>query len=316
MELRHLRYFAVLSETLNFTEAARRVHVTQPTLSHQIKQLEAELGRTLLDRGGRRTRLTRAGELFLPKVLEALDSIDSGTALLQDADTELEGHIRLATSQTFNIAIVPRAVSTFKQENPSVRVTVDELTHDEMMDGLRRDHLDLAISYQPPDSSDLRYERLCDEELVLITRADHPLAERRRVRMIELHGLDMLLLSPRFMTRQVLDKAFAAAGTEPRAAIESGTIASLLTLVRETGLPTILSRYAVPHHSGLRAVSLESPCPIRATGLIWKRSRLRLSTETLFAVGLRAATEELAAGRSGRVGKRGKREDIPAQSHL
>jgi LysR family cyn operon transcriptional activator len=291
MELRHLRYFAALAEKLNFTEAAEQVHVTQPTLSHQIKQLESELDNTLFDRSERRVRLTSAGELFLPKVLEALKIIDSGTALLKEPHSTYSGHIRLATSQTFNIAIVPRAVSLYKQMHPEVRITIEEFTLEEMTKGLREGAIDMAIAYQPVVGDDLQFVPLCSEELVLITRSDHPLANNRRVRMIELHRRELVLLPPRFMTRQLIQAAFETAGTEPKVTIESGTIPSLLTLVQETGAPTILSRYAVPPDSKLRTVPLESPRPVRTTGLIWAKDKPRPPMEVLFAALLRQTTD-------------------------
>lgn len=119
---------------------------------------------------------------------------------------------------------------------------------------------------------------------------DHPLARRRRVRMIELHGRDVVMLPPRFMTRQILQDAFDAAGSVPNVIIESGTILSLLNLVRETGAPTILSRYAVPPDKLLKTVPLESPRPMRTTGLIWRRGRLISPLEAAFSALLRTVT--------------------------
>jgi len=290
MELRHLRYFVALAERLNFTAAAEQVHVTQPTLSHQIKQLENELGVDLFNRSERRVSLTAAGVLFLPKVLEALKALDSGTALLKASTTELSGHIRVATSQTFNIVIVPRTVLLYMQHHQHVRITVEELTLEDMTRALRSGDIDLAIAYQPVDSQDLLFEPLCDEELVLISRPDHPLARRKRVRMIELHGRDMVMLPSRFKTRQILQEAFNSAGTEPNVIVESGTIPSLLNLVRETGAPTILSRYAVAPDSTLKTIPLESPRPMRTTGLIWSRNRSQTPILAAFGALLRSVT--------------------------
>lgn len=292
MELRHLRYFVALAERLNFTEAAEQVHVTQPTLSHQIKQLETELDQQLFERSERRVRLTPAGELLLPKILEALKTIDSGTALLKGGHADSSGHIRLATSQTFNIAIVPQTVARYKQQHAGVKITVEEFTLEEMTERLGRGAIDMAIAYQPINCKDLHFEPLCNEELVLIVRADHPLAHRRRVRMIELHRRELVLLPPRFMTRQLLQEAFETAGTEPDVTIESGTIPSLLTLVQEMGAPTILSRYAVPPNTQLRTVPLESPRPVRTTGLISAKGRPRLPIEAAFAALLRRVTDD------------------------
>ncbi|RZT39164.1 LysR family transcriptional regulator [Cupriavidus agavae] len=287
MELRHLRYFVALAERLNFTAAAEQVHVTQPTLSHQIKQLENELDLALFERNERRVSLTAAGMLFLPRVIEALRVLDGGTALLKASTGSLTGHLRIATSQTFNIVIVPRTVLLFRQQHEGVRVTIEELTLADMTQSLRDGDMDLAIAYQPTEDRDMEFEPLCDEELVLVTRTDHVLARRKRVRMIELHGRDMVMLPQRFKTRQIIEEAFASAGTVPNVIIESGTIPSLLTLVRETHAPTILSRHALPPDSTLKAVPLESPRPTRTTGLIYSSGRPRTPIETAFGALLR-----------------------------
>ena len=91
MELRHLRYFIALAERLNFTHAAAQVHVTQSTLSHQIRQLEEELGQALFQRTKRSVALTAAGELFLPRAVHALGELDIAIALLSPASPELTG---------------------------------------------------------------------------------------------------------------------------------------------------------------------------------------------------------------------------------
>jgi hypothetical protein len=103
MELRHLRYFVALAEYLSFTRAAQRVHVTQSTLSHQIRQLEEELGQTLFDRIGRKVVTTEAGELFLGFATRALQEVDHGIATLKPSSRSLSGQLRIGTTHTFNI---------------------------------------------------------------------------------------------------------------------------------------------------------------------------------------------------------------------
>ncbi|RTZ43207.1 LysR family transcriptional regulator [Candidimonas sp. SYP-B2681] len=293
MELRHLRYFVALAERLNFTEAAKQVHVTQPTLSHQIKQLENELGKPLFERSERRLRMTSAGELLLPKALEALGTIDSGIALLKASTTDLTGHIRIATTPTFNITVVPHAVARYIEQHAAIKITVEEFTSEEIAEKIREGALDMAIAYRPKESNGLLFEPLCNEELVLIVRKDHALAGRKRVRMIELHRRDLILPTTRFATRHLLQEAFESAGAQPNVIIESGTIASLLNLVVETGAATILSRYALPLNSEFQMVPIESPRPVRTPGLVWAQHKERLPIEVAFASVLRSVTNSI-----------------------
>jgi LysR family cyn operon transcriptional activator len=107
MELRHLRYFVALAEHLSFTRAAARVHVTQSTLSHQIRQLEEELGQPLFDRIGKKVVTTEAGELFLGFAVRALKEVDHGLAVLKPSAAGLAGRVRIGTTHTFNIGLIP-----------------------------------------------------------------------------------------------------------------------------------------------------------------------------------------------------------------
>src|SRR5512134_2754469 len=100
MELRHLRYFTALAECLSFTRAAERVHVTQSTLSHQIRQLEDELGQPLFDRIGKRVMLTEAGETYLGYASRALREVDHGLSDLMRAGDQLSGEVRVGATGT------------------------------------------------------------------------------------------------------------------------------------------------------------------------------------------------------------------------
>lgn len=154
-ELRHLRYFVALADTLNFTRAAERVHVTQSTLSHQIRQLEDEVGRPLFERIGRRVLLTDAGETFVGYAAKALREVDQGLGELLRAPDDLAGEVRIGTTGTFNVGFVPECMAIFLQRHPTVRLVVDELAADAIAQRLVEDTLDIGIAYQPTDPSHL-----------------------------------------------------------------------------------------------------------------------------------------------------------------
>jgi LysR family cyn operon transcriptional activator len=176
VELRHLRYFVALAEQLSFTNAAEKVHVTQSTLSHQIKQLEDELGCRLFDRVGKRIVMTETGEAFLERVQNALREVDEGVWTIRKATDVLSGEVRIGATHTFNMRIIPRCVSIFIEKHPSVRVTVLELSGDDIAKGLVSGELDLGIAYRPKDLDKLRFEPLYNEEMVLAVGENHPVA--------------------------------------------------------------------------------------------------------------------------------------------
>ncbi|MDB5896467.1 MAG: LysR family transcriptional regulator, partial [Ramlibacter sp.] len=180
MELRHLRYFDALAETLNFTRAAERMHVTQSTLSHQIKQLEEELGAPLFDRSGKQVRMTEAGEVLRSHMTPALEQIDRGLQALRAPGEAITGSLRLGATPSFNTRMVPQCVATLLNHYPSIQVIVEELSAGTILKRLRAGHLDMAVSYPPGEGGDLWFEPLYNEELRLVVRVDHPLARRRR----------------------------------------------------------------------------------------------------------------------------------------
>lgn len=215
MELRHLRYFVAVAESLSFTRAAERVHVTQSTLSHQIRQLEDEVGQVLFDRLGKKVFMTEAGQLFLAHAQRALREVDAGLAMLRPEAGGLSGQLRIGATHTFNIGLIPECVALFLARHPTVKLCVEEMAADEIGVQLRAQALDLGIAYRPAADSDLAFEPLYNEELVFVAADSHPLAGRRRIRMVELHQQPLVLLPRRFATRQLLNECFAASGAEP-----------------------------------------------------------------------------------------------------
>lgn len=271
MELRHLRYFVALAECLNFTRAAERVHVTQSTLSHQIRQLEDEIGRPLFDRVGKRVVMTDAGELFLGSASRALKEIDHGMGELKAEFLPLTGAVRVGATHTFNLGFIPDCVATFLDRHPTAKVVVEELAADVIGARVNAGDLDLGIAYRPENPRDLWFEPLYNEEMVLVVSSEHLFARRKRIRMVELHRQPMVMLPETFATRVSLNECFRACGAEPIVVAEMNTIAPMLGLVARTKIGAIVSSNAVPPNSGLCVVPLEGPTPMRTPGILWRR---------------------------------------------
>ena len=275
VELRHLRYFDAIAETQNFTRAAERLHVTQSTLSHQIRQLEEELGLVLFDRSHKKVALTEAGEMLRSHLMPALQQIDRGLQALSHPAEALSGEIRIAATHSFNTRLVPLCVSSFLSHHPGIKVSVEELSASLIAKRLLSGHLELGVSYRPEDRTELWFEPLYNEELKLVVSDRHPLARRRRVRMIELHNCRMVLLPRQFSTRLLLDDCFEAAGAVPLVIAELNSIAPMIELIRQTDLAGIIAETAVSPAADLRAIPIEDPTPIRTPGLLWKKGANR-----------------------------------------
>ena len=285
MELRHLRYFAALAETLSFTRAAERVHVTQSTLSHQIRQLEDEVGAPLFDRIGKKVVTTEAGELFLGYALRALKEVDQGIAMLKPGGGGLTGRVRIGATHTFNIGLIPECVAQFLARHPAVQVQVEELAADRIIERLQAGELDIGIAYRPLEPTELWFEPLYNEEMVLVVSDSHPLSGRKRIRMVELHRQRLVLLPAYFATRSLLDQCFRASGAEPVVVAEMSTIAPMFGLVLRTQIGAIVAINAVPAAlAGLRVVPIESPTPIRTPGILWRLEGEKAAPVQSFAV--------------------------------
>ena len=290
MELRHLRYFVSLAEYLSFTRAAERVHVTQSTLSHQIRQLEDEVGQPLFERIGKKVVTTEAGELFLGFAERALKEVDHGIAMLkqQPRGGGLTGVVRIGATHTFNIGLIPECVALFLARHPTVRVRVEELAADQIGAKLLSGELDLGISYRPNGISELWFEALYNEEMVLVVGDDHPFAGRKRIRMVELHQQPLVLLPEYFATRILLEDCFKQCGAEPVVVAEMSTIAPMLGLVSRTKIGAIAAINAVPEAlAGVQMIPIESPTPIRTPGILWRLGEKQEAVVQAFAVVVR-----------------------------
>lgn len=285
MELRHLRYFVALADCRSFTRAAERTHVTQSTLSHQIRQLEDELGQPLFDRIGRKVVTTEAGELFLAFASRALKEVDQGVAMIRPGASSLSGQVRIGATHTFNIGLIPECVALFLARHPAVQVRVEELAAEEIVARLRSRELDLGIAYRPTGPTDLWFEPLYNEEMVLVVADAHPFAGRKRIRMVELHQQPLVLLPRYFSTRTLLEECFLASGAEPVVVAEMSTVAPMLGLVLRTPIAAIVAINAVPKAlGGLHMIPLESPTPIRTPGMLWHSDVPQVSPVQSFAV--------------------------------
>jgi LysR family transcriptional regulator, cyn operon transcriptional activator len=283
MELRHLRYFAALAEELSFTRAAARVHVTQSTLSHQIKQLEADVGSDLFQRIGKRVVMTEAGHTLLASVIIALKEIDTGIRAVKNCVRPLTGELRISSTHTFNISLIPACLAAFLQRNPSASVLVQELPAAGVESELAAGNVDLGVAYYPTNRAELVFEPLYHEEMVLAVAEDHPLAQRKRIRLSELHRQRLGLSTKSSRTRQMLDDRFRSVNAEPVVVAEMDSTAAILSLVRRTQIAAIVSERAASEVHGISIVALESPTPMRTPGLLWRRDAAKGQQALSFA---------------------------------
>lgn len=282
MELRHLRYFLAVADNLSFTRAADQLHVTQPTLSHQVRQLEEEIGSVLFDRIGRRVHLTPSGETFRGYAQKALKEINSATAAISELEGLMHGTLTVGVFESFSTSLLPPLLAKFCDLYPGVHVTVRQLPTGQLEEQLDNGNLNLGIAYSPPATDKIVAEKLFDEPLALVVGTKHALAHRRRIHMAALDGEPLMLLTAEFPSRRLLESRFAAVGAKPRVVLEINSIQATLATVSSTKLATILTKRMAKTVPGLHCIELV-PTIMRTVAMFWRRGGYRTAAARAMA---------------------------------
>jgi DNA-binding transcriptional LysR family regulator len=183
MELRHLRYFVAVAEEENVTRAAVKLHMSQPTLSRQIRDLEEHLGLALFDRGAKAVRLTDAGRVFLTEARIALQRVEDAVQMAKAVAGGKGGEIHVGYAPSLTVELLPRALRYFRESNPDVHVQLHDLSTQEMLHGLREGKLQVALLVQvsPKALTGLVFEELQRLAVCVALHPAHLLARSRRV---------------------------------------------------------------------------------------------------------------------------------------
>ena len=198
IELRHLRYFLAVSEELHFGRAARRVHISQPPLSQQIRQLEADLGVQLFYRTRRKVELTEAGRVFASEARVILDQVEHATGLVGEANRGKLNRL-VAGCSPANSHIAIRIIKRFAELHPEIRVVVKSLVTPQQVEAIRNNRIDLGFLTLPVDGEGLAIEPILRERLVVALPKHHPLASRKRITLRAL-GSETLIIFPLYMS--------------------------------------------------------------------------------------------------------------------
>ena len=179
MELRHLRYFRAVAEELHFGRAAERLHIAQPPLSQQVRQLERELGVALLVRTTRKVELTPAGEAYLKRVVAILDAVDEAGGQAQRIAEGAEGQLAIGCVGSATYSLLPRLVRALREELPGVDVSVrGEMLAPALFTALLAGEIDLALLRPPVEQSGVLLETVRHDRLLAALPEGHALAAR------------------------------------------------------------------------------------------------------------------------------------------
>ena len=234
MELRHLRYFRAVAEELHFGRAAERLHIAQPPLSQQIRQLERELGVTLLVRSTRKVELTPAGVAYLQRAVTILDAVEDAGEQAQRIAAGTEGRLAIGCVGSATYSLLPRLVRALREALPGVDVSVrGEMLAPAQIAALLAGEIDLALLRPPVEQSGVVVETVRRDRFLVALPDGHPLATRQELRIKDLRDEEFVAHAGhgRSVMNSVLTALCADAGFVPRVRHEVEETSTLVTLV-------------------------------------------------------------------------------------
>lgn len=193
MEIRQLRCFCVLAEQLHFTRAALLLNVAQPALSHQIKQLEAELNTQLFERTNRRVSLTAAGELFRSRATRILEELDHATRETARVGQGEAGNLVIGVVSTAVCSVLPPLLRSFRRESPNICIDICEMEPGEQVEALRRETIDVGLLFVTLEDTAFDSLVVARERLIVALPTGHPAASMQKVRLRDLKSETFLI---------------------------------------------------------------------------------------------------------------------------
>jgi DNA-binding transcriptional LysR family regulator len=257
------------------TRAARKVHASQPTLSHALSRLESELGVRVLERGARAPlRITEAGQRLAERARQALGALGALPDDLAAVAAGTRGHLRLCAVQSACASLLPRALAEFSRMHPGVELSVRTLAAEKIAKAVASGQADLGFVAGAPSSAlrDVERELVRREELVALVRASDPLARRKVVRLAALAERQLVLVPGSTFTGEIIHNACREAGFAPRVVLTLSSAEGLCEVVRAGLALTILpAGYLRPSDPELCAVRLKDPSPSRDLWSVQRR---------------------------------------------
>jgi DNA-binding transcriptional LysR family regulator len=267
MELRHLRYFVAVADELNFTRAADKLHLAQPSLTRQIHNLEEELGVRLLNRTKNQVSLTEEGKMFLVDAKRLVTSSLESMKAVQRFSRGESGQLNLGYLFKFNFDLLPATLSTFYKNSPDIAVNLFDMSPAEQLRALEARKIDLGfVGLRPPadtkHTASLSWECVAHHAVVVVLPANHPLAKKSKIKITDLKSQFFVAMSEETHpgSRHWLSSLGEKVGFTPRILQDVELESGIMTFVAE-GLGVTLAREQIKklQHPGVVFRPVEPP---------------------------------------------------------
>ena len=275
MELRHFRYFVAVAEAENVSRAALKLHVSQPGLSRQIRDLEDEIGFSLFERSAKALKLTDAGKTFLTEAKSVLLHADDAVKKARAVSGGMNGEINVGYAPSLTVQILPAALRAFQEKFPGVRVALHDLSTEEMLAQLGEKFLQVALTVRPPAKllRGLKFEELARYAMCVAVAPKHQLAKLKFISLEQIAREPLIAYSrqdyPEY--HAMLEKLFAAVGRQPKIVGEHDGVTSIVAAVESgRGLALMPSCVACMVGPRLKLLSLRPALPPIPVGAVWR----------------------------------------------
>jgi LysR family cyn operon transcriptional activator len=256
LEIRHLRYFLAVAEAGSFSRAADRLGISQPSVSQQMRDLEAGLRVSLFQRRGKRILLTSTGLIFQEHARALLRELEN---FLQEVSSEpghLRGTLHLGVVPVLNVPLLPELMGMFAADHPDINLIVEEISSTEIETALEEGRMNVGLGFLTRHSPNLRYERLCTDEFALIVSESHPWSKRRVIPLSELHQQRLLQLPDSFVMRRMIDDVFRNHQIRPRTVAEINAIETLLRSLAPLNAAALMPKIALRGRQALKVKAI------------------------------------------------------------
>ncbi|MDG2043306.1 MAG: LysR substrate-binding domain-containing protein [Maricaulis sp.] len=275
--LRQLQFLIALAGHGSFSRAAENCHVTQPTLSAAIKELESILGTVLVERGARQATLTPAGEAAVDRAQRVMSESEDLVTAVQVAGEPLTGPFRLGVIPTIAPFLLPSVLPKLRSRFPKLELFLREDLTARLYDGLRERRLDAALVALPYEANNISSRSIASDEFMFACASDHKLAGRKTLKPADLDEEALLLLEDGHCLR---DHALSICSTQRvRSDFAATSLHTLVQMVRSGLGPTLLPKMAVDaglvDRLGLSVTSFDPPIAGREIGIAWRTGSAR-----------------------------------------
>jgi len=244
MNLNQLETLITISKTMSFRKAGEVLNLTQPAVSAQIKSLEDEFGAVLVDRNQPVT-LTDAGVLFLEQAEKILAIVDELKLKLSDINATPQGHIRLGTTTSIAMQILPRVLSYFKNQYPLIHTTIHTMPSLQIMTSVENGTVDIGIAYLVEKTPSLITSTLYYDTFELVVSPEHPLAKHKHLPLSALTDVAFIMLSPDTVGRRFVDGVFEKHGISPKVVMELNSSEEVKRMVELNMGAAVISKMSI-----------------------------------------------------------------------